>query len=419
MGLSIQQFADKAAFLFLVLFGVLLPYDMLYATIALYPLILFTFIGFQKNKWQRVPKVWWIFSILFLLTLVGYTYTTNIEKAAYLIERQLLLCLFPLLLPLVRPLNRDTVNTAMRYFSLSCIAAILFLLFKCLQLVVNEHLPLSALLESRFYNHSFTAPIGIHATYLSLYVALCILFLIEQIPELPAKQKVAHVVGILILSIGLYFLAARNTTLSLLFILAFIFPLFKLRRKFLYFLCVLGVMIVALFAVRKSTYIKNRFSTDIVQDLGPKTQATFDNPEPRITRWRCAADIIARKPIWGHGAGDEIPLLKKCYEQKNMSVSYALEFNTHNQYLAILIRNGAIGLLAVVLMFAYLFRLAIVQRDFLYCAFLVLIVIGFVTENIIDANKGIFFFALFNTMLGYAALYERKRKLIYKTSETA
>jgi hypothetical protein len=52
----------------------------------------------------------------------------------------------------------------------------------------------------------------------------------------------------------------------------------------------------------------------------------------------------------------------------------------------------------------YYFKLAFQAKHFLYIAFLIVLGINFFTENVIDSNKGIFYFAFFNTLLGYYSL---------------
>ncbi|MGC4059021.1 MAG: hypothetical protein QM743_13035 [Chitinophagaceae bacterium] len=73
-----------------------------------------------------------------------------------------------------------------------------------------------------------------------------------------------------------------------------------------------------------------------------------------------------------------------------------------------MIKHGVAGLIVFLAALAYFFRLAVSRKNFLYVAFLTLTCLGFITEDIIDANKGIFFFAFFNTLLGYHILYIRK-----------
>lgn len=128
-------------------------------------------------------------------------------------------------------------------------------------------------------------------------------------------------------------------------------------------------------------------------------------------RWECAWNLIKKQPIWGYGSGDEISLLKEQYLKRKMMVSYSEEFNTHNQYIAFLLKNGIIGLIIFLLMMIYFFRLAILKKDFVYFSFLLVLSVGLITENILDTNKGIFYFAFFNTLFGYCILNEKRKKI--------
>lgn len=409
---SVQNLAEKAAYFFVILFGVLLPYDMLYATLAVYPILFFTIISFRKEKLKQIPKYWWVFTLIFLLNVIGYFYTTDTHRASYLLERQLIIFLFPIFLPIATNINYKKNSFIFIFFTISCIAAVLYLLYPNFIFLRNSHWSLKVLSLPRFYNHSFTQPLGIHATYLSLYTAMCIIFLIDSIPRVSFIKKLPLFFALIILMVGLYFMASRNTMLALLFVGLFVYPLFRLRNKIGYFLIVIVLIGCLFFTVNQNHYIFNRFSIDLVDDLKADNHYTIENPEPRILRWKCALDLIEKKPIVGFGAGDEIPLLLKLYKERGMTVSYREEFNTHNQYLAILIKNGIIGLIVFLSMMLYFFRLAIRSKNFMYTSFLILIAIGFITENIIDANKGIFFFAFFNTLLGYQIINEKKKKLI-------
>jgi O-antigen ligase len=141
--------------------------------------------------------------------------------------------------------------------------------------------------------------------------------------------------------------------------------------------------------------------------------------EPRMQRWICAVDLIKQRPLLGYGTGDEVGLLKQKYYDNNLMVSYHLEFNAHNQYLSTLIKHGIIGLLVFMSAFFYYLYLGVRAKDFIYTSFVILLLVGFFTENILDMNKGIFFFAFFNTLFGYNALFERKnnREQFQKSSD--
>jgi O-antigen ligase len=120
--------------------------------------------------------------------------------------------------------------------------------------------------------------------------------------------------------------------------------------------------------------------------------------------------LVKRSPLIGYGTGDEIAMLKTQYIQKGLYISYLEDFNAHNQYLSFLLKNGVLGLAIFLMAFVYYLRLAFLNRDFMYISFLILLLIGFYTENVLDANKGILFFTFFNTLFGYEALKSLKMK---------
>lgn len=392
-----------------VLFAVLLPYDGLYSTVVIYPLILVALLSVSKTNLRAIPRQAWVFMIVFLLSVVGYTYSSDTWRAGYLLERQLTIFIFPLVLPLAIDIHKKNISVILLFFTLSCIGAVLYLFYESYVFFVSHHLDMHDLTDRIFYNHSFAKPIGTHAGYLSLYLALSLFFLLYRFGSVNVFTKLLCLIGVLILCAGLFFLASRNTIITSIIIGIFILPFYSVRNKILIFGFIIAGCALFYVAAQKSGYIYTRFSKELVDDIkSDSAHYSLENPEPRIMRWQCAWELIRKKPVIGYGSGDEIGLLKEQYLKRRMMVSYSEEFNTHNQYLAMLLKNGVVGLMIFLGMLVYFFRLAIRHKDFVYLAFLLLISAGMLTENLIDANKGIFFFAFFNTLLGYRLLYLSK-----------
>jgi O-antigen ligase len=275
------------------------------------------------------------------------------------------------------------------------------------------HLPLfDTIFSGVFFNHQFSKPIGIHAGYLSLYVSLSIFYLARAFAtNISVKIRAVVITLLVILFFGLFFLASRNTIIATFFVLIFISPLFNSQKKVQYIIVCLLIFAACLLTFRNIPYLRERFSVELLTDIRPYHDGDFINyssAEPRYERWKGAFDLIGRSPAFGYGTGDEIEMLKTEYAKRGLFISYLQDFNAHNQYLSYLLKNGIFGLLVFLAAFYYYCRLAIKTRDFIYLCFLLLLLIGFYTENILDANKGILFFALFNTLLGYNALHNAK-----------
>lgn len=406
---------EKLRLILLALFGAALPFDIFYTTLIIFLLVVTMLIDFSIKKVANIPKVFWVFAGTILLSGIGYFYSTDTWRASYLIERQLAIFIFPILIPLLIQIDKVKLNFILWIFSISCTLSVLYLLVNSLLIIVEFNFPLRYLFTSSFFNHNFTAPLGIHATYLSLYLSIAVIFLIKQFANSASRITKFSVSALLfILFVALFFLSSRTVIISLLIVISVVFPWFFIKNRKRYLIATL-ILFAGLIAVgSQSNYIKKRFSSELAGDLISNKKYTLNDPEPRILRWRCAIEIINKKPVFGHGTGEEIGLLKEQYLQKKMMLSYSEAFNTHNQYLAVLIKNGIVGLIAFLAMLVYFFRLAIKAKDFLYFSFLTILAIGLFTENIIDANKGIFFFAFFNTLLGYNCLNNLKQKQLAK-----
>ncbi|RYY83119.1 MAG: O-antigen ligase family protein [Chitinophagaceae bacterium] len=139
--------------------------------------------------------------------------------------------------------------------------------------------------------------------------------------------------------------------------------------------------------------------TELRTDLGTHRAAGLVS-DPRGQRWELAGGIISQSPVIGHGSGSEVPLLREAYFTNGLYDSYLNSLNAHNQYLSLLLRHGAAGLLCWIATLAVFARRAVREKDILLAAFLVLVVVTGLSENILDVNKGIFFYSFFLALLG-------------------
>lgn len=393
------------------LFAFSLPFEIQYSYLVLAFTSVFIIINFFVNRRGRIPAQFWIFQGVYILALSGYFYSSDIFRANYMLERQLTIFLFPLLVPFGLNLLKNNADKILAGLTAGCAVAIIYLLYEALTQIYSNRQPFNTLFSETYLNQNFALPLKIHAGYLSMYISFSIFFILFYIKN---KRNVLLVVfAVLLLALlgtGLLLLASRNTILSSCFIIMFIFPLYLKRGRVIYLSLVILLSACAVFTLSRYDYFKTRFSTEFLQEIKINKTKLKDMyvVEPRMQRWLCAINLIEQKPWFGYGTGDEVGLLKQEYYDHKLMVSYTLEFNAHNQYLSTLIKHGAIGLLFFLAAFGYYLYLAISGKNFYYTSFLLLLLIGFFTENILDMNKGIFFFAFFNTLFGYQILAQRK-----------
>jgi O-antigen ligase len=209
-------------------------------------------------------------------------------------------------------------------------------------------------------------------------------------------QRLLYAIGLIVLSAAILQLSSRSVIIAVLVIINFVIPLFLLRsserNKFIFISALCSVIII--FTAVKIGPFKKRFVTDLKSDLTqPNRDVTLQ--EPRIARWNCAWQLIKKSPVTGYGSGSETTILKEKYFENHLYVSYINELNAHNEYLSFMLKAGIPGLLLYLYILATGFTNAYINRNALYFSFLIIIAIVSFSENILDTNKGIFFFSFF------------------------
>jgi O-antigen ligase len=115
----------------------------------------------------------------------------------------------------------------------------------------------------------------------------------------------------------------------------------------------------------------------------------------RFARWNVVTELIKKKPITGYGSGSETALLQDGFFNHKLYNSYLNRLNSHNQYLSFLLKTGVGGLLIYLGTLAFGFSVALKKKDLLFFAFMMLVAIVSLSENLLDVDKGIFFYAFF------------------------
>lgn len=406
---------EKIRFLLACLFIFFLPYEHYYSTTIFYLFIGTLLIDFKVSKIKRIPKQVWVFQLIFLLSVVGYVSSNYKHEAGSFVERQLMIFLFPIVLPMAFDITKERIKSLLYTLVINSFCIVIILYAYVFYQMQEQNLPINDLFTKPFLNHNFSQPIGIHASYLSFYLSVGFLFLLQELILVKQiKSKILITIVMLCLLLSLFSLIARSILLAFFVVLIIVVPIFffKTTKDTLkYFVLLVPVLVVGVFFVRNSIDIGHRVLENVVVDLGVvkgNVQDNIEQIEPRAERWKLGIDLVKQKPLLGHGTGSELPLLKEEYLKKKLMISYYENFNSHNGYLSILIKHGITGLIVFLFAFFYYVRLAIVNRSFIYFSFLLTLLVFLLVENVLDRQVGIFFFALLNTLFGYYFLNQQQ-----------
>jgi O-antigen ligase len=402
-----DTFTNKVTFLHLLWFTVFLPFDRFYSELALISLLIHTAIHYKECRWECLKnKYVWLLQSVFWITLYSSFYSLNKQEAFSLLERQLAILLLPILL-FVLPLDLKRYQSIiLKAFSLSCLLALVYLYIDALHIILYNHLPLRSLFQPIFINHNFSAPIDMHATFMSMYLLLSLIFTWDWQHRSSNKAIRALLkIACLIFIFGLLQLAVRAVLITLLFVICIAAPIFYLpRSKRVKAIVLLTVSCTVLaYVVNKSPTFHNRLVQEMRTDLSSETNSISVN-DSRAQRWAQAWEMIKESPVIGYGSGDDRDLLMERYYTHKLYSSYIHKLKAHNQYISLLLKGGCIALVVYLALLVICFRLSIRFRDPVFFAFMACIAIVSFSDDILDVNKGIFFYSFFLSF--FAALYK-------------
>jgi O-antigen ligase len=397
LGLAVKEdIANKISYYHILLFLISLPFDRFYSQLILLSFIIHTLLHVKKERlrYSFSRKVIILQSVYFL-TIICTLYTINIKGAFLDWDKQLSIFVFPLLFGFTSLDIRKYKLQLLEIFSIACTLTIAYLYIDAFRIIYYKHLPFSTLFSEVFINHNFSQPIGTHATYLSMYVALslsCLIYLYTK--EISQIKKTIFIICCFVLFAGLIQLCSKAVFIAVIFIITVVLPYFLLegnkRIKFIVITAIISAL--TLVAIFNTDVLRIRYFTSLQSDL---TKVSVTHDESRLLRWNSALKVIKKSPVIGFGTGSEVPVLKDQYFKDKLYQSYVSELNAHNQYLSFLLRSGIIGLLIYLFILGFGFRESVKRKDVIFLSFMILVATVSISENILDVNKGIFFYSFF------------------------
>ena len=122
----------------------------------------------------------------------------------------------------------------------------------------------------------------------------------------------------------------------------------------------------------------------------------------RIEFIKASLNIIKENILFGVGTGDIANAFANYYEETNSKLLPENRFRSHNQYLAITVAFGIIGLLWFLFSMFYPIFADKKNRNYLYLIFIFIMALSMLTEDTLETQIGVTLFAFFNSFLVFA-----------------
>ncbi|MES2680261.1 MAG: O-antigen ligase family protein [Bacteroidota bacterium] len=367
-----------------------------------------------KNLRQLFTFNFGVSFLFYLMFIVGLTYTQDLKNGMFQIEQKLSLIVFPFLFATIPALSRRNLKLIFSFFVLVCLLASVYSVWAG-AFVNYRHNQLTTIDLANFTNQNLAGYIGTHSTYFSMYIAFSIFIVFESLKNNSSKrQRLVYFTLIAWFVFFLFLLAARIVLIA--FILIALVYLVKAtlqtRKNYKLLLPVIGGGLILTLALSGTAYFKNRFSEIYSVNMSNLIGSNSENGvTQRFFFWKNSLDIIQRSPFIGHGTGDAHIEFKKQYADLLLqnpgyqpSVVEAIRFfekqqyNSHNQFLQVLILFGATGLVVFLILFARCYYVCFKRKNILYFSFITIVFFSCLTECVFDRQFGVVFFSVFNAI---------------------
>ena len=113
----------------------------------------------------------------------------------------------------------------------------------------------------------------------------------------------------------------------------------------------------------------------------------------RVLYWKVAGNIIERNWLLGVGTGDIKDAIYQMHQEMHPEVNERFWLRAHNQFLSFFAAFGIVGFVY----FLYMFGYAMIKRrrNFLALSFLIIAFVSCLTEDTLETQAGVTFFAFF------------------------
>ncbi len=400
-----DSLSNRISFYHILLMMISLPFDRFYSHIILVSFCVHTIIQLKKGNVKSIftANVLAVQAVFFI-SAIATIYTAYRHQAFDEWGRNVVMLLLPLLFCLNTIDLKKYQPILLLVFAFTSTATVLYLYANALITIKHYGLPFRSIFTYAFTNHNFSEPIDMHATYLSMQLVIALVYLLYLLMTDKITPVFKIICGLcsLVLLAGMVQLGSKSILAILFIMINLVLPYYLLagRKRVWFMLTTISISAILIGFIFNSHTFRERYITELQTDLS--TFHPGQNPDPRLARWQLAAQLIKAKPVLGYGSGSEPILLSESYFNHKLYSSYINRLNAHNQYLSFLLKTGVWGLAIYLLVLQYGFKIAIREKDVIFISFMLMIAIVSLSENVLDVDKGVFFYGFFFTFFSFS-----------------
>jgi O-antigen ligase len=387
----------------------ILPQLLKIISIALFLVICIT--ESIKNK----PKFKWEYFLfnagLYLMYVFSLLYSKDLEYGLRKVEISAALVVFPLGFALI---SKDLITHAiknLKLFFYVFISAILVLNIFVFSSFLSAGYDVSSFGEYADFVNRIEGFPAVHSIYLSMYNAIAVILIFYLLrTERLLKAGIPLIIIGSVLCLGLILLLKKGPIFGLVLVATLLAIKYKMWRVWAFYTVFTASLVATLFLFPDTSQrIHDLFQVE-------RINAAIESEEIRATIYKCGNKKFQQAGLTGFGIGDGKNELLDCYQEDNPALA-ATSYNSHNQYISLILNVGFLGLLIFLAFIFYNINRSLKSGEFITVAIIVFYCIVMFSENILERQNGVLYFSLFINLLYFLSKNNQQKPRVNHSQE--
>ncbi len=349
----------------------------------------------EKSSRKFDFRLFLVSSSFFLILLLSILYSEDLSYALKKLETSLSLFAYPLVFVLLYNCSKKIDKKFIEILKWVFVVSLTFFLVSTFtyyfltepfytfkSTIVHYH----TLVDLRIIGYEM------HSIYLSMHIGVGIIFLIDMMSKANVNKRFYFLILFALLFVFMAVLNRRGPIIALVMIGLIFLIKSRLKVKLALPVFILTIVFALTLMLTPKFNNINRFKELI--DIEALNSNPNSSSAIRLSIYNCALKQAFKAPVFGYGWGDVKEVLNECYKEENPNLLLK-NYNTHNQFLSMLLATGIVGLF--LLLFYFYFTLKFSNKNGNQVLFFLLLYFGFnmLSENILEREDGVIFFSFF------------------------
>lgn len=357
----------------------------------------------ETKSFFKIRLKYFLITVGFHLAMAfSLTYTSHVSEGISILVRSLPILILPLILFFfTNQISTQLLNRVLHGFLAACLIYLFYLHYEFYKAGLYLNFK-----PAQFYDLPFRDVIlnlnyaPAHPTYASIWFLFAALFLVWQILRSPKISLLTAIYLVLILFlVGSSVLLSSKIAILGFFISLLVLLFYHLKSLLAKLLGLTAVIVVFLLAIFNISFLKSRFIDEYnATELKPPIGLATNSLNIRVGIFQCTSQTFNDNWLLGVGLGDVQTELNECYEQFDTDVYKTDTYNSHNEYLNIVLSCGIAGLILFIAMLTFHLTDSRRNGNVLFIVFLLFMIVCMMPENLLARHHGIMFYSLFSSL---------------------